>query len=739
MNKSKKTYSCKLIFAMMIFLSVISLKKDVCSQEAQTGLFSKWYWSQPSPTGNLLKSIHFTNHNSGFAAGDLGAIIKTTDGGDKWNVCQSATSEDLNEISFLNETTGFAAGNSGTILKTTDCGNNWFNISYHSKVSFYDIQFCDKLTGYASGLNGIIIKSTDTGNSWFTLYTGESSALFCISFLNDSVGAAGGYNVLLKTTNGGLNWTKQNLNQNFTGAIKGVTYIDENTICAAGDLPGGVFIKTTDGGNNWNLTYLGLPYLFGGSVDLIRGMSFINSNTGFIVTDFATILKTTDSGISWKRDSSFRPSYAKLSVMYDVNISSQEKISICGGGGSVFISDNAGEDWIVKSGYKNSLRECKFADSKTGIAAGEKGEFLKTTDGGLTWMSCNHFTGKFLNTVFSINEKIYYAAGDSGIIFRTSDGGIHWSDLTNYKKYDIQSIYFIDENTGVAAGGYQDGERAFIYKTTNAGVNWFEAYDSLGLGELNSLIFINNTLGFCAGNNGNILRTFDGGYSWESENIFPENLYSVNFNDPKNGLISCENGLILKTTNGGDNWDYIISGSYVNLYSIKYLSEDIAIAAGEKGTLLYSYNGGISWQKEFSITKNDIHSVEYNFNDKIFAAGDYGTLINSGIYDPKVYASTYKEYRNTESLMIQNYPNPFNPATVIRYKLKGINDFINIKVYSADGKEVAVLINERMSPGLHSVRFDIHETGTDLPSGIYFYRLSINDRISGVGRMAFIK
>ena len=724
---------------MMIFLSVISLRKDVYSQEAQTGLFSKWYWSQPSPTGNLLKSIHFINHDTGFAAGELGVIIKTTDGGDKWDVCRSATSEDLNEITFLNETTGFAAGNSGTILKTTDCGNNWFNVSYHSKVSFYDIQFCDKLTGYASGLNGIIIKSTDTGNSWFTLYTGESSALFCISFLNESVGVAGGYNVLLKTTNGGLNWTGQNLNQNFTGAIKGVTYIDENTICAAGDLPAGVFIKTTDGGNNWILTSFGLPYLFGGSADLVRDMSFKNSNTGFIVTDFATILKTTDSGISWKRDSSFRPSYAKISVMYDVNILSQEKIKICGGGGTVFASDNSGESWSVKSGNKNSLRECRFADHKTGIAAGENGEFLKSTDSGLTWMSCNHFTDKFLNTVFPVNEKNFYAAGDSGVIFRTTDGGISWSDQTNYKKYDIQSVYFTDPDNGVAAGGYHDGERAFIYKTTNAGVNWFEAYDSLGLGELNSLIFTNNLLGFCAGNNGNILRTSDGGYSWESENIFPENLYSVSFSDYKNGLISCENGLIFKTTDGGDNWDHIISGFYFNLYSIKCLSEDIAIAGGEKGTILYSYNGGISWQKEFSITKNDIHSVACNFNDKIFAAGDYGTIINSDINDPKVFTSADNEYKNSEQLMIQNYPNPFNPSTVIRYELEGINDFINIKVYSADGKEVAVLVNERKSPGQHSVRFNVQQNGNDLPSGIYYYRLSINDRISGVGRMAFIK
>ncbi|MCB0727608.1 MAG: hypothetical protein KDD00_09095, partial [Ignavibacteriae bacterium] len=564
MNKAKLTNAGKLIFAVMILLNVM-IFKNVHSQESNSGPVSKWYWTQPTPTGNLLRSVFFINDNTGFAAGELGTIIKTIDGGNKWNVSNANTYNDLNKINFLNESTGFAAGNSGTIIKTTDGGDSWLDISFHSDITFYDIKFYGKLTGYASGLNGTIIKTTDGGNNWITLNTGTSSPVFCISFLNENTGVAGGYNLILKTTNGGLNWTEQNLNQSFIGAIKGVTYIDENNIYAAGDKPGGAFIKSTDGGSNWILTSLGLPYLFGGSVDLVRSMSFVNSNTGFIVTDFATILKTTDSGNSWKRDSSFRPSYSKLSVMYDVNFSGMDKVSICGSGGSVFASDNAGEDWTVKSGNKNSLRDCKFADTKTGIAVGENGEFLKTMDGGYSWEKGKTFTGKFLNTVFLINENIYCAAGDSGRIYRTEDGGNNWSDQTNYKKYNIQSIYFTDKNTGLVAGGYQDGERAFIYKTTNAGVNWFEAYDSLGLGQLNSLTFIDKSHGYCAGNNGNILRTYDGGYSWESENIFSGNLYSVSFRDTKNGLISGETGMIFKTTNGGTDWDYMISGFYSDI------------------------------------------------------------------------------------------------------------------------------------------------------------------------------
>ncbi|HMQ69788.1 MAG TPA: YCF48-related protein [Ignavibacteria bacterium] len=733
MNKQKLKYEGKLIFTVMILLNIIFLSEKVLSQKIHTGAISKWYWKQPLPTGNKLNSVYFINNNTGFASGEYGTIIKTIDGGNKWSICQSVKSSDLNSIFFLNERDGYAAGNSGTILKTTDSGNNWSNVSFHSKINIYDIQFCDKLTGYASGLNGIILKSTNAGENWFALKTGSNSSLFCISFLNENTGVTGGYNVILKTTNGGTDWIGQNINSFSSGAVKGINYIDENTICAAGDLPGGAYIKTADGGNSWTMTSLGLPYLFGGSVDLVRSMSFINSNTGFIVTDFATILKTTDSGISWKRDSSFRPSYAKLSVMYDVNISSQEKISICGGGGSVFVSENSGEDWSVKSGNKRSLRDCKFADQKTGIAVGEKGEFLKSTDGGSNWVKGNSFTTKFLNTAFLINENIYYAAGDSGAIFRTSDGGIHWSDQTNYKKYDIQSIYFTDENNGMVAGGYQDGERAFIYKTTNAGVNWFEAYDSLGLGKLNSLTFVNVFSGYCAGNNGNILRTFDGGYSWESENIFSGNLYSVSFRDTKNGLISGETGMIFKTTNGGTDWDYMISGFYSDIYSVKYLSEDMAVAGGQEGTILISRNDGINWQKEFRITKSDIHSVEFNFDNKIFAAGEYGTIIYSDIKEPTLLASANKNTEIPEATLSANYPNPFNPTTTIKFDIR-TPAFTKLTIFDVLGREIQTLVNEELKTGSYSLVFD----GSEFNSGVYFYRLTSGD-FTETKRMLMVK
>jgi hypothetical protein len=81
--------------------------------------------------------------------------------------------------------------------------------------------------------------------------------------------------------------------------------------------------------------------------------------------------------------------------------------------------------------------------------------------------------------------------------------------------------------------------------------------------------------------------------------------------------------------------------------------------------------------------------------------------------------------------LYQNYPNPFNPSTKIRFEIplskggqRGL--YSMLKVFDILGKEVATLVNEKLQPGTYEVTFD----GSNLTSGIYFYKLTSGDFMS---------
>src|SRR5690606_33730869 len=81
----------------------------------------------------------------------------------------------------------------------------------------------------------------------------------------------------------------------------------------------------------------------------------------------------------------------------------------------------------------------------------------------------------------------------------------------------------------------------------------------------------------------------------------------------------------------------------------------------------------------------------------------------------------------------QNYPNPFNPTTVISYQLP-VSSVVSLKVFDLLGREVATLVDGRVSAGDHKVRFN----ASGLSSGMYIYRLSSGDFVES-RKMTVIK
>lgn len=96
--------------------------------------------------------------------------------------------------------------------------------------------------------------------------------------------------------------------------------------------------------------------------------------------------------------------------------------------------------------------------------------------------------------------------------------------------------------------------------------------------------------------------------------------------------------------------------------------------------------------------------------------------------EEQVIGNTYKFYG-----LEQNYPNPFNPSTVISFTVER-SGVVSLKVYNALGTEVATLVDGYKAAGNHTVSF----TAANLPSGVYYYRLT-SEGIQSVKKMMLMK
>jgi hypothetical protein len=136
------------------------------------------------------------------------------------------------------------------------------------------------------------------------------------------------------------------------------------------------------------------------------------------------------------------------------------------------------------------------------------------------------------------------------------------------------------------------------------------------------------------------------------------------------------------------------------------------------------------------VSAGNVADTLYNLNDLANNTLIYWRVRahNSGGISPwsAAWRFTTQTATNVETLekeipvqyyLEQNYPNPFNPSTIIRF---GLPEHSTVRLVVTDllGREIAVLVNGEQAPGSYEVSF---EAG-DLPSGVYLYRLQVNER-----------
>lgn len=89
--------------------------------------------------------------------------------------------------------------------------------------------------------------------------------------------------------------------------------------------------------------------------------------------------------------------------------------------------------------------------------------------------------------------------------------------------------------------------------------------------------------------------------------------------------------------------------------------------------------------------------------------------------------------------LLQNYPNPFNASTVLKYRLPETAQ-VKLAIYNLKGQEIMTLVDYRQNRGEHGITWNGHTNqGVSAATGIYFYKLFIDNRVVATRKLAFLK
>lgn len=206
-----------------------------------------------------LYGVAVINADDAVAVGSSGTVILTDDGGDTWEDATlsglSSTEETyaVNGVSMGSSTVGFAAGQNGLLLKTTNAGADWSQLSDPSNgVDFNAVHASSSTTAWIAGDGGTIYKTTNGGTSWAEQTSSTSDDLLQLSFSDSSHGwAVGEGTSLQKTTDGGTTWEDVDVSDLDTSdVILTVSFrgTDDGIIATADN----AFLETDDGGDTWD-------------------------------------------------------------------------------------------------------------------------------------------------------------------------------------------------------------------------------------------------------------------------------------------------------------------------------------------------------------------------------------------------------------------------------------------------------------------------------------------------------
>lgn len=255
---------------------------------------------------------------------------------------------------------------------------------------------------------------------------------------------------------------------------------------------------------------------------------------------------------------------------------------------SVYLkTKDAGKTWELNTLQEKEIFNLNFNQNKNGFAVGLGGDFYFKENQQADWQYQNLF---FPSETF---RDVSFWGNENGIIVT---GG----SFTNGK------IIHLDENfQGEVVDSFEQELAAVYHSEKN----------------------IVHAVGY-----GIVLRSTDGGLTWEKKNIIGDFFRAIHFPSTQVGYAVGHSGSIIKTTDAGNTWDFIRNGDNIStsnkqFRSVFFVSDDLGFIVGEKGIFWKTENGGSNWEVAADFPEVDLHDV-FVIGRKGYMVGKEGRIFS---------------------------------------------------------------------------------------------------------------
>ena len=374
--------------------------------------------------------------------------------------------------------------------------------------------------------------------------------------------------------------------------------------------------------------------------------------------------------------------------IYSIVIRNPHDISISGGSDysasieGIYNSNDDGLNWNENPAdtFSFCVRSIAFADSLHGFGSGFFGNYVHTSDGGVTWpRDTLPISRNFFKALYTSPTKAFLVGGEElgsnlQTILRSTDGATTWTVVRDVAGPVLRSICFTDSLHGCAVG-----DTGTILRTIDGGTTWTSVTAPIQV-NFNSITFINSDTGYIVGGfqgsaaSHAILRTTDGSSTWTILQNQPGSWYrDISFLNPDTGYIVGDSATFLQSVDGGQTWSAQTVTSAIgseSFTSVRFYSSGFGIigATWEEGLFVYSgtavpivHTGNVIFG--VSNSQPDINLTGYvNTNGTVDNIAYL--LARDSILSPQ-YLTPYPQAMNSSTLTFAEYDitNLLSPGT----------------------------------------------------------------------------